>query len=776
MAYKGKKSKKEGKGSVKEKMTDKNAPSSEKEESDYSARCQLWKGRIKSYERDAKDFITEGKKAWAEALDCVDKLSEHLEGVAKGDERIYSHVTRYVESSYFSRLPEVIASGDFAEEDEAAIVAAFTAERAGNRFVKHPSFAEAIDGAKADYVHTSRGVVRPYLSFEEIEEKIRVRVFEQEVMPDPMQMPPPMEEMQVDPETGEPLPPPMPEPQIILVDEGGLEVEQDEEVLQDDEGLYVERGQRKVTRAYPYLKHVSFTDFFHTPRATCKKQVTWEAYRVKYGKAEFIKKWGEKKWQELVQVQIDSGRHQDEEKASSVDFVEVFECWDLEKKTVECLCLEGSGVYLESKEDPYGIKDFFPSILVVSGKKNDRLWGLSDFANYKEKLDYIKALNRRRVLLQSYLNRNGIGNGRYKDELQALNEMKGDGRIIFVDQYNSLVTDAQSQGGFVQFFPVNEYVQAFQEVNQAYNEAKAEYYEYFGLDMLMQTQGAEVVQDEQAQRQTVGLLYTTRMRRFQEFVRDAVRQLEDTALHVLPEDVYQTLVGFSYMPSEYQQLWPKAYEILVNDYFRCIRVDIDTDSTVAMTKEMEGQQQMQLFQTVQQSLGPLTDVAQTKPEFVAPLASIVMAAVQGMKGGKSRFGGLNNAFKQLIEMASQPPPESEAPDPALMKAESQRILAEHKVTIENREQEFKEYIEQKKLELEQFVASISAEEKMMEEQRLAERQAINMAPKLASAAKKNAEAELIEGVSLGVQPLAPAPVSAEPMAGDALGIQPIGQV
>jgi len=766
MAYKKKKA---DKAVPKEKMTDK-VKDGEAKEVELSNRCKLWKGRVRSYEKDAADYLSEGKKAWAEALDCRDELSEHLEGVSRGDERIYSHVTRYVESSYFSRLPEVIASGDFAEEDEGAIVAAFSAERAGNRFVKQETFCEAIDGAKGDYVHTSRGVARIYLSLEEIEEKVKVRVFEQEVPPPPTSP----EELMLDPQTGGlvgPSPEESPQAQIVLVDEEGEEVLGDEEIQEDEEGLYVERGAKKVTRAYPYLKHVAFTDYYHTPRASCKKQVTWEVYRVKYGKGDFVKKWGKEKWEELVQVQVESGRHQDEEKASSVDFVEVSECWDIEKKTVECLCLDGSGVYLETKVDPYGIKGFFPSILVVSGKKNDRLWGLSDFANYREKLDHIKELNRRRVLLQSYLNRNGIGNGRYKDELQALNEMKGDGRIIFVDQFNNLVTDAQGQGGFVQFFPVAEYVQAFQEVNGAYNEAKAEYYEYFGLDMLMQTGGAEVVQDEQAQRQSVGLLYTTRMRKFQEFVKDSIRQLEDTALHVLPEDVYKTLIGFSYMPEGYQALWPEAYEILTNDYFRCIRIDIDTDSTVALTKEMEAGQQMQLFQTVQQSLGPLTDVAQTKPEFVAPLASIVMAAVQGMKGGKSRFGGLNSAFKQLIEMASQPPQEEQAPDPALMKAESQRILAEHKVSIENREQEFKEFIEQEKLSLEQYVASISAKEKMIEEGRLAEKQAINMAPKLASAAKKNAETELIEGVTLGVQPAAPAPMGA-----DVLGIEPIGQL
>lgn len=699
----------------------------EQKESNDQALVETWRGRIKAYEDKASNFLKEGKDAWAEYLSS--SPDDFSESVKHGD-RAYSHVSKFIQSSYYSRTPKVVGSGDFDSGDSVGGTAAYLAERLGNRFVKNCWFDEAIEGSRDDYVHTSKGITRVYVDTEWVTVPVRQPVLQVEV-PLPPDFMPEMDEM------GQPI---MPEPEFQFFLENGTELPVDI-VKQDDEGLYIEEEKQEIKSACPYLSHVAFKDYFHTPLAKTRSMLTWEAYRLQFAVSEVKTRWPNK-YNDIVEIKdIDKTE-------KGKDYIDVFECWDRVKKNVVYLYLGGEGLVLEEVEkDPYDLKGFFPSVgPIVSCKLTDKIWGVSDYTTYIEKLNYLKGLDKRRKYLSTLLRRNGIGDGKHKDNLIILNENQRDGDIIFVDNYVDLVNDSDKASGLVKFFDVKQYVEAFKECNEAYFTTKQEYYEYFGLERLLAAQdNGDTTADEAELTASLGLLYTARHRKFQKFVLENVKKLIDLALHTLPENVFKQLVGYDYLSESHKANFPKAYEVLLSDFDRAIRVDIDLDSTIASDRESEVQANMQLFNTVTQSLGPLTDIAQTKPEFMAPLAAIVSAAIMKMQGGSSVSDDLSMAFKALMEQAQTPPPEPEV-DPTIALKEQKlmidQALAEHKINIENREQQFKEVLEQQKLMLEQYQTKLEMQEKFTEEQRLAMSHQLNMQPKILELEKKMAEIEV----------------------------------
>lgn len=692
---------------------------------DDQALITKWRARKSEYEKKAYNFIKEGKDAWAEFLAGSSK-EEYEEDIKRGD-RAYAHVSRYVQGSYYSRTPQVVGTGDFDKNDSVGNTAAFLAERLGKRFVQSCWFGESIEGARDDYVHTSRGITRVYVESEFVSVPVRKDLFEQ-VLPLPMDFMP-----EINPETGEPI---MPEPEIVYVTMEGLEIDP-KEVKQDEQGFYYEEQQEELKTACPYLGHISFKDYFHTPTAKTRSMLTYEGYCLQMDLTAVKERWPDK-YDDIEEC------HSADKEESGKDYVEIYECWDKATKTVCYLYLAGEGVVLDAPtKDPYGLEGFFPSIgPIVSNKLTDRLWGMNDYVSYLEKLDYLKGIDRRKRYLAGLLRRSGIGDGKHRDTLQPLNEATRDGDIVFVDNFVDLVSDANQAGSLIKFFPVDQYVAAFQECQEAYFNAKQEYYEYFGLEKLVQAQrtGAKP-QDEEALMASLGLLYITRTRKFQEFIQENIRRLIDLALHILPEKVFKQLVGYEFLSPIHRENFPKAYEVLQNDFNRAIRVDVETDSTIAGTAQLESEANMQLFNLVTQSLGPLTDIAQTKPELMAPLAGIIMSAVGKMKGGSGASNEIAQAFKEMAAVASQPP-EQAGPTPEEINAQTKQMLADHKIELENREQAFKEALETEKLRLDEFIASIAAKEKLMEEERLAQKHQMTMMPKVLDLEKKMAEMEL----------------------------------
>jgi hypothetical protein len=699
----------------------------EKEDSSKQALVEKWRSRIKSYEKAAETFIKEGKDAWAEYL--ASGPEEFADECSYGD-RAYSHVSKYVQSSYYSRTPLVVGSGDFDRSDPDGTTAAYLAERLGRRFTKACWFGESVEGARDDYVHTSRGITRVYVDTEWVTVPVRQEVIQVEIPLPPDFMP------EID-ETGQPI---MPEPQYQYFLKDGAEVTPDI-IKEDEEGLYIEEEKQEIKSACPYLSHVAFKDYFHTPSAKNRRMLTWEGYRLQMSVEDVKSRWP-KQYDDIAEIK------DTDKKEKTKDHIDIFECWDKNNETVVYLYLGGEGVVLDKElPDPYELAGFFPSVgPIVSSKLTDKLWGVSDFTSYKDKLDYLKGLDKRRKHLSTLLRRTGIGDGKHKDNLILLNESTREGDIVFVDNYTDLVSDSEKSSGLVKFFDVAQYVEAFKECNESYFSTKQEYYEYFGLERLLAAQDSgDTTADEAQLTASLGLLYTARHRKFQEFVLENVTRLIDLAIHTLPENVFKQLVGYDFLSENHKANFPKAYEILQSDFNRAIRVDIDLDSTIASTKESEAQANMQLFQTVTQSLGPLTDIAQTKPEFVGPLAKIVSTAIGKMQGGSGINDELGGAFDALVEMASTPPEQPpEDPNIALkqQKLEIDAFLAEHKVNIETREQEFKEIIEQQKLMLEQYQTKLDMQEKFAEEQRLAMSHQMNMQPKLLELEKKMAEIEV----------------------------------
>jgi hypothetical protein len=122
------------------------------------------------------------------------------------------------------------------------------------------------------------------------------------------------------------------------------------------------------------------------------------------------------------------------------------------------------------------------------------------------------------------------------------------------------------------------------------------------------------------------------------------------------------------MPGE--TLAQAAIALLKDPLQRNFRIDIETDSTVALDENTEKQARIEFVTAIGQFLGSSMEIAATPmgAELGPLLGEILLFAVRGFKVGTQLEGAIENAIERLNEKAKNPPPPQ--PDPAMIKAQA----------------------------------------------------------------------------------------------------------
>ncbi len=183
------------------------------------------------------------------------------------------------------------------------------------------------------------------------------------------------------------------------------------------------------------------------------------------------------------------------------------------------------------------------------------------------------------------------------------------------------------------------------------------------------------------------------------------------------DDTIYLMAGVAQMTPEKQQMWPEALQLLRDDRLNSFRIDIETDSTIAIDEADAASRWAEYLKNMQAVIGAVTQ--ETPPEFVTPVIEASLAYVRTLRTGRSVEGQLEKSletWEQKIKQAQenpQPPP----PDPNLIKAqtEQQRVQQDGQIKqqelqqkgmkdqadyqLKQQEMGFNQYIEQARLQL-----------------------------------------------------------------------------
>jgi len=128
------------------------------------------------------------------------------------------------------------------------------------------------------------------------------------------------------------------------------------------------------------------------------------------------------------------------------------------------------------------------------------------------------------------------------------------------------------------------------------------------------------------------------------------------------------------IPPKRPTLGEAAIALLKDPTQRKFRIDIETDSTVALDQTQEKADRNELVGALTQFFQAIGPIVQAKPKTLPMFQEILLFAVRGSKAGAALEGTIESTMESL---ANEPPPQP-APDPKLMQIQAQAALDEKK--------------------------------------------------------------------------------------------------
>jgi hypothetical protein len=227
-----------------------------------------------------------------------------------------------------------------------------------------------------------------------------------------------------------------------------------------------------------------------------------------------------------------------------------------------------------------------------------------------------------------------------------------------------------------------------------------------GASMASETATAQRIKGQFA-----SLRLTDRQNEVARFARDIIRlKAEIMSEHFAPETLL-VASGYEHMQGADPQVFQQAVELLKNDALRGFRIDIETDSTVAVDQQAEQDSRVAFLTAMGGFLREAVPMAMQAPQTAPLMAEMLTFAVRGFKAGRQ----LEQAFDQFGQtvqqaaQAAQGPQEPPPPDPAqqmMLQGEQMKMQA----------LQVKTQADAAKAQVDQQIAGLDAQAKQAEHQ------------------------------------------------------------
>lgn len=484
-------------------------------------------------------------------------------------------------------------------------------------------------------------------------------------------------------------------------EEGGIiTIEQEIEVKTDEKAI---------------LDLVHYTDYF-TNDARSPSEIEWQARRaymdrqdveVKFG-ADVAKKLNYTSFPESIKRDLRRNEPTSEGKA------EIFEIWCEKTNKVYWLSKDADTPLLEVSEPPIKFDKFYPCSVIRQSVDPESVIPVSDYAHCKDQILEIERLTTRIHAVTQAIRTNAVYDAAIGSMVQEL--MTGDLKLSPVNNWPSY----KNRGGIansIEFLNIEPFIQALGQLQQARELSLNQLYETLKVsDLLRGTSDqykSATANRLESQWSSLGLIVRQNM--FTKFVSDAIANIGaiisqqfDESVIAEVGDAYrllkENLVGQPALPppmppgAEGQaapmpepQILPPADDMTVQASLqeimavfrdqkeRCYRIEIASDSMVAIDQQQQQKEGAMLMETAGQFFQQMQTIIQEYPPLTEFAISLFQNMIKRYKGGKEVDGlftkalqGISEIAKAKEEAAKQPPP----PDPVTQEMQYRMQIAQ----------------------------------------------------------------------------------------------------
>jgi hypothetical protein len=415
--------------------------------------------------------------------------------------------------------------------------------------------------------------------------------------------------------------------------------------------------------------YVFWKDFRCSPARTWD-EVTWVARRIYMTRADGVKRFGDDfKEVPLAHEPIGlddlskAGASQAEQE--SLKKAIVWEIWSKGDKRVYWVA-EGHNKLLDSKEDPYGLDNFWPCPKpLFATQTTDTLVPVPDYALYQDQAEEIDMLTQRIGKLTEALKVVGVYDASQPAIARMLNEGVNN-TLIGVDSWAAF----GEKGGLkstVDFLPLDQVVNALNHCYTAREQAKQVVYEVTGLSDIIR--GASMASETATAQQIKSQYASLRLKRMQTEVAQFCSDLLRIKAQMMC-DLYssKSLIQMSgIMGTDDAPYAEQAIALIKQEPARSFRIEVAADSLVEMDEIGEKQSRTEFMTAFGTVLRDAVPMVQAAPEMGALVGEVLQFVVRTFKGGRQ----LENVLETTIAKMNEPkPPAPPQPDPEIIKAQA----------------------------------------------------------------------------------------------------------
>lgn len=607
-----------------------------------------WLSQVKQARKDAQ--------SWRDEADKFE--SEWNEPLSDNSNIFYSN-TKLEAPAIYSRIPAIVSKVRYGSKDAPARVGAMTIEKAtAFQAEEKPDFDKAMRSSLHEGQMCGRGVARIRYEKEEQDIEVRVDLFPQEIP----------ETMQLDPMTGQPIPG---TGEVVLLDvEGipapdGIVVEVDE----NDGSAYYLKTEIDIIREEVIFEHVSREDFNHSCANTWKK-VKWVSFDQYLDKQEVEEKYGKDIAEKLayeVKVGSEADDDRDPNRLSNSDdsgepyrVARIIEVWCKSTRKVYYISEEYPG-FLKVVDDPYKLKDFFPCpepfYINLQRKK---LRSKSDYAYYRHKVKlYELLLQRERELIEALIVR-GLAEESFFEQLKSIQRV---GNVEFVPVNMTSIMERGGVKSLIDVFVIPEIAPMLQQIEAEKQQIKQEIFEISGMADIIRgvSDPNETATAQQIKGQFATMRLGEKQKAFQNFARDCLVLAAEFIAENFDESTLWKLSAMDFEDEQDKATFPQALALIRRDGLRRISIDIETDSTIAITEDLRKAAWAEYMATLGGQIPSIIMMMQQYPTFAGFFAKLIDAGSRLHRFGRAVEQELDQSIDGLMQQM-QTPPQPPQPD------------------------------------------------------------------------------------------------------------------
>lgn len=573
----------------------------------------------------------------------------------------------------------------------------------------------------------------------------------------------------------------MPDPSGALLDINGKPFDGDIKDSKEAPGgliIAVVEVEQKVDEK-AILEIVQYNDYYCSD-ARNESEIEWQARRAFLDRDQAESMFGAEIANELSYdsfpevMKKDIARNQDKFEGKA----EVFEIWCQATNKVYWLQKSGEKGFIESTEPPIKFERFYPCSVIRQSLDPDSVIPVSDYSHVKDQILEVERLTTRIHAMTQAIRANFVYDSAMGSTIEQIfqDDLKG----TPVSNWPSNRGRGGLQGS-MEFAPLEPFVNALNVLQEARERALQQLYETLKVsDLLRGT--SEQYKSATANRlenawSSLGLIVRQNM--FTKFISDGIANLgtiiaeqfdEERIFEVADADaLIQPSIfipqppppppqeeGMPPMPPPpmpdpmqiLQGMKQEIMQILRDNKQRNYRIEIASDSMIAIDQQQQQQEGSALIQTAGQFFDQMRGLVDQYPPLAEFSIALFQSVIKRFKGGKELDGIFTKALMQIGEIAKakeeaakQPPP----PDPVMQEMQARMQIAQiesqtrlqqaqmeaqdravkNQIEIQNQQiktqrdqleaqlqvqdQQFKEYLEQQKLAISQQEVQVKAQ-------------------------------------------------------------------